>query len=168
MEKENQLDVSLEDLMSGYLDICNRAMQENIDKFWYQQAKRLNRILWDESNFHTIVYDLDPDITLDEFMIHFNPDERELSLISPEGQEVAFTWKVPLGYLKDVVENRPDWYIEHPVMLDWKWLTERTRTESMDLMRKPRLLKTGITGFLLGTAAGALSVYLTTRHTSQN
>lgn len=100
-------------------------------------------------------------------MILFNPDERKLSLISPEGQDAAFSWKIPLDYLKDVVENRPDWYIEHPVMLDWKWLAERTRTESRDLIRKPRLLKTGIVGFLLGTAAGALSVYVATRNKSQ-
>ncbi|REL32949.1 hypothetical protein DYD21_14120 [Rhodohalobacter sp. SW132] len=93
---------------------------------------------WDESNFHTIIYDKDPDIVLDEFVIHFNPDERELSLTSPQVKNVAFAWKVPRSCLQDVVENRSDWYVEHPLMLDWKWLTERTRTESMDMIGKPR------------------------------
>jgi len=159
MDVENQLEIALEDLMNDYLDVCNRAIRENVNNFWYQQAKKLNRMAWDESNFHTIIYDKNPDITLDEFVIHFNPDERELSLTSPEEKDVAFTWKVPLSYLQDVAKNRPDWYIEHPVMLDWKWLTERTRTESMELIGTTKF-KAGMTGFLLGAATGALSVYL--------
>jgi hypothetical protein len=162
MARETLSETAVKTLITDYLNICNRALRESVGDFWYELGKQINRTLWEEPNFRTLVYDQDPDIIIEDCIIHFDLEKRELSLIPAEEQQVACTWKVPLDYLKDVVENRPEWYIEHPVMLDWKWLTERTRTESRDIMRKPRLLRTAIAGFLLGTAAGALCV---ARHT---
>lgn len=167
MEKDNELDIALENMMLDYLAICNRAIQKNADKFLYQQAKKLNRMLCDESYVHTIVYDQNPNIVIGEFMIHFDPKDQKLSLAPLESQDVAFSWKVPHDYLQDVVETRPDWYIKHPVMLDWKWFRERTLTESRNLIQTPHLLKTGIAGFILGSVAGALFVHLASRNSDE-
>jgi hypothetical protein len=124
-----------EHLLSDYIALCNRAIAENRDKFWYRQAKRLNRALWGGADFRTLVYDEDPDDVIGEFTIHFDPDGRELRLLPPGDHDVAFSWKVSTAYLRDVVLERPDWYLEHPAMLDWIWIRERVRDEAAEIGR---------------------------------
>jgi hypothetical protein len=159
---EKQLDVGVQDLLSEYLNVCNRAMEENKHKFFYQQAKKLNRMVWDEANFHTIIYDEDPENVIGEFTIHFNSSEGKLSVLPSGNYEVAFSWKMPLNYLLDVVENRPEWYIDNPVMLDWAWLTLRVSTGLKSLMKKPRLLSATVVGFGIGVTVGVLTAVLAT------
>lgn len=36
-------------LLEEYVDICNRAIAENEDRFVFRHAKKLNRALWGES-----------------------------------------------------------------------------------------------------------------------
>jgi hypothetical protein len=114
-----------EKLLSDYVDLCNRVMAENRDKFWYRQAKSLNRLLWGGANFRTVVYEGDPSNIVAEFTLHFDPDLRALQLLPPGDHKVAFTWKASTAYLRDVVHERPSWFLEHPLMLDWVWMKRR-------------------------------------------
>lgn len=146
----------VEQLLEEYVAICNRAIAENEDRFLFRQAKKLNRALWGETNFRTLVYDGDPHNVVAEATLHFDPRQRELSVRqSPDG-EVAFSWKVSRGYLEDVVRNRPEWYVEHPVRLDWNWLDDRIRDEARSQLEGHGAMVTAATGFALGLVAGSL------------
>jgi hypothetical protein len=149
----------VEKLLSDYLDLINRSLVENADLFWYRQAKRLNRMVWADANFRTIIYDGDPSNVVGEFTIHFDTDANELSILPPGDHRVAFAWKASLDYLRDVAESRPDWYLEHPMMLDWKWITERVRDE-VSSRAGSRAARNAVIGSLaLGAAVGAASAY---------
>jgi hypothetical protein len=143
-----------EALLTEYLEICNRAMAERTDLFWYRQAKRLNRAVWGESTYRTLVYDADPSAIIGEFAIRFDLEQRRLSLIEPGDHDYAFTWKVPLAYLRDVVIERPEWYLEHPLMLDGTWMARRFRDEVNQRLHRPRASHAA--SLALGAAAGVL------------
>lgn len=149
----SQYDGPLEQLLSDYVALCNRAMAENKDRFWYRQARRLNRALLGGANFRTIVQGEDPDEVLGEFTIHFDPDDQVLSLLPPGNHDVAFSWRAPVGYLDDVVHERPEWYLERPMRLDWVWLKERMG-KAADRVDGRSLAA----GFVLGAAAVLLAV----------
>jgi hypothetical protein len=142
----------LERLLLDYVALCNRAIAENVHAFWYRQAKRLNRALWGEANFRTLVYDENPSDPLAAFMIHFDAEEGVMSLASPEEHEFAFTWAAPLRYLEDVVHERPRWYLDHPMRLDWSWLQHRFRDEATHRFDGRSLA----VGALLGAAVASL------------
>lgn len=149
-------------IFEDYVEICNRVMSENMDRFWYRQAKRLNRTVWSDANFHTIVYDEHPDRVVGEYTLHFDPDAWELQILPPGDHEVAFSWKVPLEYLDDVVNERPEWYLEHPVMLDGVWMADRIRDEMRGRTGSVVALAAGLA---VGVVAGALSAHLIGRCT---
>lgn len=160
-EALGSLQTDLEELLSGYLAVCNRVLAKN--KFWYRQVKRLNKVLLDNMNFRTIVYDQDPGQVLGAFTIRFEKENHKMSLLPPGDHNTAFAWKVPVRYLRDVVENRPEWYLRHPVKLDWKWLTTRISDETASRSNGRKALAAGTAGVVLGAAIGALSArYLRT------
>jgi hypothetical protein len=148
---------SIEPLMNKYVTLCNRAIAENEDKFWYQQAKKLNRAIWnDGARFRTLVYGDNPKETQAQFTLHFDVDRHELSLGPDTTEEdVAFTWKTPVSYLQDVVEERPDWYLEHPVRLDWQWLKARAN----DSLEHSSPRSAFASGFVLGAFIFMLGYY---------
>jgi hypothetical protein len=164
MEKGNQQNqagnvmtgIAIKDLMRDYLDICNRAIDENAGNFLFDKALKLNDAIWDNPYFSVSVYDQDPDKILDEFVVHFNTDNNRLSL-SKKGHEVDFSCKFTLSYLEDVVKTRPDWYIQNPLMLDWKWLTDRVGTGSRSFIQKNQYLSIGL-GFITGVLLTAVLV----------
>lgn len=153
----------IERLMASYIAICNRAIARNKDRFWFEQGKRLNRAIWGGSSFRTVVYDENPDDVLAEFEIMLDPEAEALGLIPPGAQEPSFSWKVPIGYLRDVVDERPDWYLEHPLALDGVWFADRVRdelrTRTDQAAARPAL--SAASSFALGfAAASALFVLL--------
>jgi hypothetical protein len=143
-------DIAIRELLNDYLDICNRAIEENAGNFWYEKAIQLNDAIWENPNFRVMVYDQDPDSIMDEYIVHFNTDITRLSL-SETDQEVEFSCKFPLSYLEDVVKTRPDWYIQNPLMLDWKWFTDRVETGSKNFFQKNKYLTVGL-GLITGAA----------------
>lgn len=135
----------LDRLMAQYVAFCNLVLAENQHRFLFRQARRLGRAIWGEARFRTIVYDRDPAQPLGEYILRFDPDAhldpqaKPLSILlpgDPSAGEVAMSWKVPVGYLHDVVTVRPSWYRRHPLMLDWNWITDRSRDE---VRRRPML-----------------------------
>jgi hypothetical protein len=139
-----ELDRTVDHLLSEYLAVCNRSLRENADTRWYQKAKRLNRKLWGDSDFRTIVYGQDPSDVLGEHTIRFDADAMTLDLARTADDDTAFAWKVPISYLQDVVD-RPDWYVANPLQLDLKWFGERIRTEASAPVRdRSMLAKVGL------------------------
>lgn len=145
-------DGNLEQLMSDYVAVCNRAIEENKGRFWYRQASRMSNILLGGSDFRVIVYDRNPDEPLAHYTLHFDPDPQVLSLSPGSDRSTAFTWKTSLAYVRDVAHERPDWYVTHPAMLDWNWMKDRLSDE-VDRIDNRSL----VAGFVLGTAATLLA-----------
>jgi hypothetical protein len=156
MPEETDTRTDLEGILSQYVSICNRIMAEHSDERWFRAGQGLNRAVLGETTLHTIVYDEHPDRVLGEFILHFDPETEELSLLPAGAREVSFTWKVPLTYLEDVVHERPGWYLEHPLMLDGMWVTERARDE-VRANRGP--LVAALAGLFIGAAIGAASAW---------
>lgn len=140
-------------LLADYVDVCNRAIAENEHRFVFRQAKKLNRQLWGEASFHTLVYEDDPRNVIEEATLHYDPRRLELSVEDSADGDVAFSWKLPIDYMEDVVQ-RPDWYVEHPAALDWNWLTERVRDESTALVTDRRAIAAGVAGIVAGVLLG--------------
>jgi hypothetical protein len=146
-------------LLADYVEVCNRAIAENAGRFLYWQAKKLNSGFWGELNVRTLIYEGDPRAVVDEAVLHFDPAHRRLSMPrTPEG-EILFSWKVSRTYLEDVARNRPEWYIEHPLMLDWKWLVGRARDESR-VLSEDHSGVAAATGAALGLLVGSAATYL--------
>lgn len=147
---------NLEPLMREYVAICNHAMSKSKDQFWYQQAHKISKAV-DGKNFRTLVYEDNPTNTQAVFTLRFDAEKPELRLEETADKgEGAFTWKAPVSYLKDVVEERPTWYLEQPTRLDWQWLKARAN-DSLEC-RPPAV--TLATGILIGAATFALGYFV--------
>lgn len=158
-ESNNQKTKKVEELMKGYLEVCHRAIHENKDTLYSKIAGKAAKLGPDNISFTAVVYDDMPDNIVGKYNINFNIEELELEILSGETPENNFTWKVPLRYLKDVVEERPEWYVEQPLRLDFKWLAERVETETRSLLQKPKWLF----GFALGLVVTIASFYIIKR-----
>ncbi|MCD8526091.1 MAG: hypothetical protein LRY76_03045 [Alphaproteobacteria bacterium] len=110
------------DLFQKYIEICNKALNRNKDRFPY-------RHIWDTLragiNGHpTKVYIVDdkPEAT---FTIQIENDhlagQRNTACIHCSCKR---QWHVLKSYMEDVVNN-PDPYIENPAKLDWEWVNSR-------------------------------------------
>lgn len=157
LEREREDHAALEALLQDYIAVCNRALAENGDSFLFRQAGRLSRLLLDGAHVRALVYDEDPDNIRGEFMIAFDSDMKRLNLVPADSEDAAFTWKAPLDYLRDVAVDRPEWYIERPMMLDWRWIAERTGDEVERLKERPGALALGLS-VLAGVALAALTL----------
>jgi hypothetical protein len=122
-------------------------MRRNSHKAWFRKAKQASKLLVGGSKFRTIVYEDDPDKTVAEAILQFDPRTETVRVLEGKEGDVAFTWKVSTAYLSDVVEKRPDWYIDNPLRLDWKWLSDRVGGEWRHRETEPLAL-----GFLAGLA----------------
>lgn len=134
-------------LLVRYAEVVNRAMRRNSHKAWFRKAKQASKLLVGGSKFRTIVYEDDPDKTVAEAILQFDPRTETVRVLEGKEGDVAFTWKVSTAYLSDVVEKRPDWYIDNPLRLDWKWLSDRVGGEWRHRETEPLAL-----GFLAGLA----------------
>ncbi|MHA6289660.1 hypothetical protein [Maricaulis sp. CAU 1757] len=146
---------NLETLVSDYLSVCNKALKDHSDNGIYRQASRLGRVAFGGAPFTAVIYDRHPDETLGEYSLRFDADSHALELSDEEAADDAYVWKVPLSYLRDVVIERPTWFLDHPLMLDWKWLTRRVTDEISEPI-EPRSFMlgaiAGITGLIAGRA----------------
>jgi|GEM_PF-4399714 len=146
----------VEKLFASYLDVCNRAIAENRDRRWLMAALKLNGVVFDGANFHTLVIGEDGREVLGEFTMHFDASDEEqpLSLLPDGAHESVFSWRAPVTYLEDVVHERPDWYVAHPLRIDWGWMKHRA-------VQAAGKVDTGwlVTGLVLGATATALAAY---------
>jgi hypothetical protein len=109
-----------EKVFQQYLQICNRAIEQNRNKFPYTEiwGARFAKLGSDkEAILQAIIYDDRPKV---EFTLRLTKDMK-IEIVEkkpiPDGEEWPFTYQ----YLKRVVDN-PKEYIENPAKLEWGWL----------------------------------------------
>jgi hypothetical protein len=146
-------------LLRDYVQVCNRAIRQNAGKTWFRAAKEASKLAVGDANFRTIVYEGDPNRSLAEVILHFDADQDTIR-IAPDGTaDASLSWKVSTDYLRDVVENRPEWYVANPLMLDWKWLSDRVGRQIGSREGEPLAF-----GFLIGLAFACAASLLRPRH----
>ena len=100
-----------------YLEICNRAIEQNKNKFPYTEiwGSRF-KALETEATLDAIIYDDRPKAA---FTLRLTKDMKieivKKKAVPPD--EWPFTYQ----YLKRVVDN-PNDYIDNPAKLEWGWL----------------------------------------------
>ena len=101
-----------------YLEICNRAIEQNKNKFPYTEiwGARLKE-LKEEMDIHAVVFDDRPKLA---YKLRLTKDMKieiaEKKELPPED-----AWPFTYQYLKRVVDNPKD-YIDNPAKLEWGWL----------------------------------------------
>lgn len=111
-------DQECEQLFQQYVEICNRAIEKNKNKFPYTEiwGSRL-KALKDEATLNAIVYDDRPKLAV---KLRLTPDMKiEIAEKKPIPPEDA--WPFTYQYIKRVVDH-PQEYIENPAKLEWGWL----------------------------------------------
>jgi hypothetical protein len=109
-----------EEVFQQYLEICNKAIEQNRNKFPYTEiwGARFDKLeAKEDATLQAIVYDDRPKV---EFTLRLTKDMK-IEIVEkkpiPAGEEWPFTYQ----YLKRVVDN-PKEYIENPAKLEWGWL----------------------------------------------
>ncbi len=109
-----------EKIFQQYLEICNRAIEQNKKKFPYTEiwGARFNA-LKEEATLQAIVYDDRPKVA---FTLRLTKDMK-IEIVEKKPLPAEDEWPFTYQYLKRVVDN-PKEYIENPAKLEWGWLKE--------------------------------------------
>ncbi len=111
---------TLEKLLQKYLDVCNKAIEENKNEFPYKQAMSSFERMFENNNIHIAIYD---DRVKDMYVLKYK--NSKLSNETSEEPVLEKSWHINYSHLKHVVDN-PEQYIKHPIKLDWEWVKNRT------------------------------------------
>ena len=107
-----------ENIFQKYLEICNRAIEQNKDKFPYTEIWGARfKALETEALLNAIVYDDRPKLNL---MLRLTKDMK-IEIVKKNEVPTEYEWPFTYQYLKRVVDN-PDEYIANPAKLEWGWL----------------------------------------------
>lgn len=108
------------ELFQRYLDICNRALEANKDRFPFRQILSAMREGAEQRPMEVCIIDDRPEasftIALAENRI-VTRDNKACDACGCKGK-----WRVRRSYLEDVVRN-PEAYIRNPARIDWEWMT---------------------------------------------
>ena len=101
-----------------YLEICNRAIEQNRNKFPYTEIWGARfKTLETEATLNAVVYDDRPKAA---FMLRLTKDMK-IEIVEKKSVPADEEWPFTYQYLKRVVDN-PKEYIENPATLEWGWL----------------------------------------------
>jgi len=107
-------------LLEQYLEICNKVMQQNRDRFPYSQIWQAGEQALSGRAVELAVVDDAPKahkcVTLEACKINSEP--------TGKAAEDPPVMRLSASYLEDVVAH-PDKYIDNPSLIDWDWLTIR-------------------------------------------
>lgn len=116
--EQNKDAAEYERVFRHYVEVCNRAIEANKDKFPYTEiwGARL-KSLQDEVKIHAVVFDDRPKLA---YMLRLT---KEMKIEIAEKKELPpeDAWPFTYQYLKRVVEH-PQEYIANPARLQWGWL----------------------------------------------
>lgn len=105
-----------EDLLQAYVNVCNRVLQENWDRFPYSHIWRAAEGAMSGRMVRFAVVDDEPKAECTVSM-----EAKSLN----ESQDVktgeAPVMRLSARYMADVVAN-PDKYVGDPSLIDWGWL----------------------------------------------
>jgi len=109
-----------EDLFHRYVEICNRALELNKDRFPFKQILHTAQNMMDNETVSLAVYDDNPKATYD-----ISINENQIDVIDKNKTDKSNdVWHINLSYLEKVVGN-PEEYIKNPAKIDWDWLKNR-------------------------------------------
>lgn len=114
-----QDDEEYEQVFQQYLEVCNRAIEQNKHKFPYTEiwGARFKELEAAETTLHAIVYDDRPKMS---FMLRVTKDMK-IEIVKRKPLPSEDEWPFTYQYLKRVVNNPQD-YIKNPAKLEWGWL----------------------------------------------
>jgi hypothetical protein len=110
-----------EQLFKSYMEICNKSLECNKEKFPYKQILQAAQGLLQDNKISLSIYDDHPKATYD-LAIHDNKIDVVGKSKKNGGANKA--WHVNKSYLEKVVSN-PQEYINNPAKIDWDWLQNR-------------------------------------------
>jgi len=116
-----------EDLFKSYIDICNRALEKNKDRFPFNCILNGIKNIGKATPVRVKIID---DTCQPQF--HLQLKDGEIHYDITNCQNICQSchvgcgagknlWSVKASYLEDVVQN-PMEYIENPAKLDWEWV----------------------------------------------
>jgi len=109
-----------EKIFQQYLEICNRAIEQNRKKFPYTEiwGARFSALeAQKDATLQAIVYDDRPKVV---FTLRLTKDMK-IEIVEKKHITADKEWPFTYQYLKRVVDN-PREYIENPAKLEWGWL----------------------------------------------
>ena len=109
-------------LFNDALQVMNKAILENADRFPYGQIMKLGEKVLGGKEIGVAVYASDSSSPFDYFTVEFK--NGKLELVSHGKEHPAITWKVSRDYLAKVAGD-PEHYIERPERLDLDWVRSR-------------------------------------------
>jgi len=118
----NIAELSDQELVRRYLDVCNRAMSAHSDSFPFKQIMSLGHRIIGKRPMALGIYKGDGSEPYDYYSFHL--EDGMFQKMQHGKAEDAIDWKVKRSYLEAVVED-PDEYIEHPTKLDFDWIKSR-------------------------------------------
>ena len=108
-----------DELVERYVDVCNRALDLNKDRFPFKQILGAAQVSEKESMIEVDVIDA---VVEHSYAMTIKAGR---IVVKPHGDcddcGCDRKWPVTLSYLRDVVEN-PDAHISNPAIIDWGWI----------------------------------------------
>lgn len=118
LAEKNKDTEEYEKVFQQYLEICNRAIEQNKSKFPYTEIWGARfEALESEAVLQAIVYDDRPKVA---FTLRLTKDMK-IEIVEKKPVPAPDEWPFTYQYLKRVVDN-PQEYIENPAKLEWGWL----------------------------------------------
>lgn len=108
--------ISEKELFQKYLDICNRALAANKDRFPYKQIWETSEKILREKTVPVAIYDDQP-----KAVYHLTLHDNHIDTVDGSEQDVDHFWKMNISYLEKVTSH-PEEYIRNPAKIDWDWL----------------------------------------------
>ena len=107
------------DLISRYVEICNRALQENKERYPYKQILDAAQNMQKLKNIGVCIVDDKPQtsyvLQLCDNKIKGKPHHTGVDM------QYDVKWRVSRTYLENVVKN-PEEYVKNPAKIDWEWI----------------------------------------------
>jgi hypothetical protein len=110
-------------LFARYLEVVDRALDRNRDRFPYKQILDVGEQVSDEATVAVGIYEERLDEPHDWFVVELKGGH--LFLERHGRAEAGLTCKIRESHLEEVVEH-PDQYIESPCRLDLDWFRQTT------------------------------------------
>lgn len=108
-------------LFQRYLEICNKALENNKNRFPYKEILKALEGLQEDENIKVCIIDDHPQAEL--IMKRHNDSVTAIPCSKKLRALNAKRWNVTKSYLEDVTKN-PEMYIENPALINWDWISE--------------------------------------------
>jgi hypothetical protein len=110
---------SYHQILTDAVDVWNAAIQRHGRAFPYREIVPRCEDALRGTDIGVEIYETDRDRPSGRYTLRFEDGRIRTADHNPDAPVM---WVVSGTFLRDVVENRVD-YLEHPVKLDWDWLT---------------------------------------------